>query len=382
MILRKFNYFEFSDKPNAWSLSGLILEKINLLVGKNATGKTNTLTKISWLGNMLAGIQPQLLNSGNYDVEFVDDVNTYRYKLNLSFQKVQFEELSINDEQKFTRGSDGIGKIFSAQFKTDMDFHLSPNQLVVTSKRDAIQHPFLEELSKWAEGQRLYEFSSKLGQDTIFIANDMNNIIVDPRDMNSVIGLFVKGEQEFAQNFRKNIINSMKEIGYELSNIGVTSNLSPLPPISIPGATNGLVLYIGEKNSQTAIRQNEMSQGMFRALSLIIQITYNTLKKLSTTVLIDDIGEGLDFERSTNIIKIISRIAEEGKGQVIMSTNDRFVMNNIPLKYWQVIQRNGGECQVFNYQNSKEKFDEFEYMGLNNFDFLATDYLNSEWKKA
>jgi ABC-type enterochelin transport system ATPase subunit len=388
MILRKFNYFEFSDKPNAWSLDGLILENINLLVGKNATGKTNTLTKIAWLGNMLAGTRPQLLNSGNYDVEFFDENgNVYQYKLNLLLQKVQYEELIISGELKFKRDASGIGKIFSAQFKTEMDFHLPSNQLVVVSKRDAIQHPFLEELAKWAEGQRMYAFSSKLGQDTVFIVNDMNNINVDPRDMNSVIGLFVKGEQEFSQDFRKRIIGSMKDIGYELSNIGVTSSPGSLPPIPLPPiplstGTNGLMLYVGEKSTQTAIVQHQMSQGMFRALSLIIQVTYNTLKNLSTTILIDDIGEGLDFERSTNIIKILSKIAEEGKGQIIMSTNDRFVMNNIPLKHWQIIQRSGGKCRIFNYHNSKEKFDEFEYMGLNNFDFLATDFINSKWEKA
>jgi hypothetical protein len=73
-------------------------------------------------------------------------------------------------------------------------------------------------------------------------------------------------------------------------------------------------------------------------------------------------------------------MAETNDIQLIMSTNDRFVMNNVPLKYWQVIQRNGGECTVFNKRNSKEKFDDFEYTGLNNFDFLATDFINSEWK--
>jgi hypothetical protein len=65
-----------------------------------------------------------------------------------------------------------------------------------------------------------------------------------------------------------------------------------------------------------------------------------------------------------------------------MSTNDRFVMNNVPLEYWQVIQRDGGKCKIFNYKNSKEKFDDFEYTGLNNFDFLATDFINSEWEPA
>jgi hypothetical protein len=143
------------------------------------------------------------------------------------------------------------------------------------------------------------------------------------------------------------------------------------------------MIYLSEKDSGAVVWQPNISQGMFRALSLIIQITYNILKNLPTTILIDDIGEGLDFDRSSRLIKLLVEIAEKNENiQLIMSTNDRFVMNAVPLQYWQVIQRNGGECQVFNYQNSKEKFDEFEYMGLNNFDFLATDYLNSEWEKA
>ena len=98
MILKEFNYSEFENTPNSWSLEGMTLENINLLVGKNATGKTNALTKIMWLGNILTGKQPQLLNSGNYDVEFTDNNDIYRYKLNLSEQSVQYEELIINSD--------------------------------------------------------------------------------------------------------------------------------------------------------------------------------------------------------------------------------------------------------------------------------------------
>ena len=376
MILRKFDYSEFANEPNAWSLEGMILENINLIVGKNATGKTNSLTKIAWLGNMLAGMQPQLLNSGNYNVEFSDDNETYGYRLDISLQEIQFEELIINNKSKFKREKDGKGKIYSDELKTDLDFQLSQNQLVVTSKRDAIQHPFLEKLAKWAEGQRMYAFS-KLGQDVIFIANDMSNINVDPRDTNSVIGLYVKGKHEFGNDFKERIINSMNEIGYELTEVDTVSDIGSIPPVPFIMGTN-LTLYVKEKDSKTAILQYQMSQGMFRALSLIIQITYNTLKNLPTTILIDDIGEGLDFARSTSVIKLISKVADEGKCQLIMSTNDRFVMNNVPLKYWQIIQRNGGQCKIFNYHNKKEGFDKFKYTGLNNFDFLATDFINSE----
>jgi hypothetical protein len=382
MILKKFNYSEFTDKPNSWSLDGLDLENINLLVGKNATGKTNTLTKIDWLGNMLAGRQPQLLNSGNYDVEFTThDNKVYLYKLNLLAHNVEYEKLTIDDEPKFERGKDGKGQIFTAQFNGNMDFQLSPNQLVVTSKRDAIQHLFLEELVKWAEGQRMYVFGSNMGKDTFCLINNMSNINVDPRNTNSVISLYIKGEQEFPQNFRKRIIDSMKSIGYVLSDIGISHTNILLPPIPNAG-NNGVVLYVSEKNSNATILQPDMSQGMFRALSLIIQITFNTLKRLPTTILIDDIGEGLDFDRSTKLINLLIELAEDSKYiQLIMSTNDRYVMNNVPFKYWQLIDRNGGKCSIYNYQNSKEIFDEFKYTGLNNFDFLATDFIHAEWEQ-
>jgi len=50
---------------------------------------------------------------------------------------------------------------------------------------------------------------------------------------------------------------------------------------------------------------------MFRALSLIIQITYLKFKqKEQITILIDDIGEGLDFERANNLIKYLIKIAD------------------------------------------------------------------------
>jgi hypothetical protein len=181
---------------------------------------------------------------------------------------------------------------------------------VVSSKRDAIQHPFLEGMSKWAEGQRIYEFGSSLGKNIVFFINDINNIFVNPRDANSVIGFFIKGEQEFPDNFRENIINSMKTIGYELSKIGSTPNPNPLNPPFAAG-TNGVILYAVEKNSTADILQPQMSQGMFRALSLLIHITYNIMKKEPVTILIDDIGEGLDFDRSSRLIKLLIEIAEK-----------------------------------------------------------------------
>ncbi|MDR1553026.1 MAG: hypothetical protein LBS69_06145, partial [Prevotellaceae bacterium] len=46
MILQRFKYSEFSGQPQEWRLEEFSLEKVNLLVGKNATGKTHTISAI------------------------------------------------------------------------------------------------------------------------------------------------------------------------------------------------------------------------------------------------------------------------------------------------------------------------------------------------
>jgi hypothetical protein len=377
MILRKIDYHEFDGESNYWALKPFELGKINLLVGKNATGKTNTITKITWLGNMLAGTQLQLLNSCSYDAEFVDIDDVYKYSLKLSFGKVDSERLEINDEEKFVRNKDGIGEIYADELGRKIKFQLPSNQLVAVSRCDAIQHPYLNKLSDWANGLRMYEFGSPLGKNIYFATNDIHQGAVNPRKSDRVVALYVNGKQEFGQDFGRRIISYMKEINYDLLDIGVAT----VPNTLVSRVAYIKMICLSEKDSDAIVWQPDISQGMFRALSLLIQITYNLMKGNSSTILIDDIGEGLDFDRSSRLIKLLVKIAEENENiQLVMSTNDRFVMNAVPLEYWQVIQRNGGECHVFNYQNSKEKFDEFEYMGLSNFDFLRTDFINSRWE--
>ena len=107
-----------------------------------------------------------------------------------------------------------------------------------------------------------------------------------------------------------------------------------------------------------------------------MQINYAVLAGQPSCILIDDIGEGLDFERSCALIKLLMEKARTSSVQLVMSSNDRFVMNAVPLEDWSVLQRHRGGCSVRNYANSKEAFDEFKFTGLNNFDFLAVDYLS------
>jgi hypothetical protein len=240
----------------------------------------------------------------------------------------------------------------------------------------------LEKIFFWANGLIFYRFGSHLGKNhsiAINVAESLSLQTINQKNTEMPIEIFALGVKKFPGDFQERIISCMREIGFNISDVSIGPDryLRFNSPEGVPF----LLLNITEEGVNAPVSQMELSQGMFRSLSLIIQLTFNILDNTTTTILIDDIGEGLDFDRSSRLIKLLIATVEKNDNiQLIMSTNDRFVMNNVPLEYWQVIQRKDGKCQVFNYHNSKEKFDEFEYTGLNNFDFFRTDFLNSKWE--
>ncbi len=100
------------------------------------------------------------------------------------------------------------------------------------------------------------------------------------------------------------------------------------------------------------------------------------MSKQSTLFLVDDIGEGLDYERSTSIIDLLIKHSKKSINQVIMTSNDKFVMNNVSLKYWTILTRTAGIIKAFTSRSNPKEFKDFEYMGLSNFDFFKSNQLH------
>src|SRR5262249_44511398 len=149
-------------------------------------------------------------------------------------------------------------------------------------------------------------------------------------------------------------------------------------PVNLPPSARLMCLSVKEKSLKAKTDQNVMSQGMFRVLALLIFTNYLTMAKKAGCIIIDDIGEGLDFERSCQLIDVLREKAKASGVQFIAATNDRFVMNKVPLEEWSVLQRKGSHLSAKNYQNSRKLFDTFKMMGLNNFDFLQYDFANED----
>jgi len=375
MFLKSIEYTQFGGTSRLWKLEGCTLGNINLIVGKNATGKSRTLNIVNGLANLLSGQDKLRYISGKYAVEFDNNGKDVNYILHYENMSIIKEELNINSENKLKRGKDGIGSIYYAKRRESIDFQTPPNKLAAATRRDTIQHPFLEDLHNWGKHVRHYRFGTELGQRQLAVVIEKEEKarqqVLNPKNTNFVVAMFLEGKKKYSEKFIEKIVKDMNTIGYSLEDIGIhTPDI--LMESNLPTEPVGLYVKEGDLSSRTD--QMDMSQGMFRALSLIIQIHYSLFTSTPSCILIDDIGEGLDFERSSVLVKLLIERAKNSSIQLIMATNDRFTMNSVPLEYWLIIQRMGGICKIYNQSNSPQLFDDFKLTGLNNFDFFSSEY--------
>ena len=349
MTLRSIDYKQFIGKPAEWHIEGCTFDMINLIVGKNASGKTMTLNIIRSLSDLLSRHRKLPFVSGNYIINFIKNSKEIEYVLEYDNTEVLNESLKIGSNVFLKRGSDGKGKIYAQEIKKEISFQVPNDEIAAFVKRDAIQHPFLQDLYNWGDNLIPFSFGTTLGSDYYAATSEVIEIKkqIDLRDTKLARPVFKKGESQIGEKFLKAVSTDMSTIGYSIDNI----KIGPISGLTLKGLQG---LLVKESDLEYDIEQQSISQGMFRAMSLIIQLNYALVQKKLSCILIDDIGEGLDYDRSSKLIKLIMGKAKKYNIQLIMSTNDRFVMNNVPLKYWSVIVRRGNIVRIYNYRNSRE----------------------------
>jgi energy-coupling factor transporter ATP-binding protein EcfA2 len=376
MRLRTLDYAEYQVTPREWSLNGLMLGQVNLVVGKNASGKSRTLNVINGLGRLLSGAQkPAAMSSGSYKILFDHEGRLLRYNIDIQDRKVLHEEFIDGETVRLTRGEGGSGRIYHVKEDQDFDFQTPESDAAAVARLDKIQHGFLAPLAEWAEGVRHYEFGSYMGRTHLAV------IVTpppdpDPRDANAIIGLFRRGVKLFPNVFAETVKRDMSAIGYEIDDIGTMAPTDIALQIPLGSNIEPMILYVKERDLAGVTQQPYISQGMFRALAVIIHMAYATLASRPSCIIVDDIGEGIDFDRSCKLIKLIRDRAKQADIQLILSTNDKFVMNEVPIEEWSILQRTGGHVWVRNHANAKDAFDNFQYVGMSNFTFFEMDFVN------
>ncbi len=388
-----------------WQLNGFTLRSQNLIVGVNASGKSMVVARIRMLASLVAGdAKPDefhLSRNVHMIAEFENIDGNIKYELGINESQVVVEKFIVGTETLMSREEGGTGKIRYLETGKDMEFQSPQSMLAVVSREDSKQHPFFQPLYQWGRDLYCAHFGTNLGKPLVMIVGPTpaSKSLQDPtiRPNTEIIILLQRGLLSSASDkFKKSIIDDMTYLGYFLDDIGLTTAPELLrssssttanfvnfgPQVSSSSGGMPVIMFLKERGLEQNINQYDISQGMWRALAIIIYLNFAKISAMPSCIVIDDIGEGLDFDRSRLLIQLLRAGLREANVQLIMSTNDRFVMNDVPLEDWSVLRRVGSSVDALNYDNSRIVFDNFKMAGLSNFDFFRSEFWTKSDEKA
>jgi AAA15 family ATPase/GTPase len=378
MYLRQFSFRENAGKTIEWLIDNVKLGEINLVVGKNSSGKTRTLNALTDLVDMLKGRGTRASGPVNYELIFRNSEDFMRYELEYDLETIRMERLYMGDDLVLERGEDGRGviKYESTPGSIYLEFEIPHDQLACYAKRDRLQHPFIEIIHGWAVSLRRFDFSGDLGKTRYALKSAFEPREIDLSITNNSLVPIITIANEAYPAFKQQVMEDMKEISYNVEDFGIIHFSERFGQAD----QDRYAVYTSEEGLEKKVTQRDMSQGMFRAFSVLVQINYYIKCGHKGFVIIDDIGEGLDFSRAKLLVQLLIRKGRASGIQLIMSTNDSFIMNAVDIEHWAVMTREGNKISLFNYENSKEIFEEFKFTGLNNFDFYASEFFKSGFR--
>jgi AAA domain, putative AbiEii toxin, Type IV TA system len=360
MELIKFSCYLNKDSGynNDWIIEDVNLNPLNLLVGKNSTGKSRALRVIKSFSNC---IKNGIITHGHFIFHFKTSKNdNLIYEMKSDSLSLFYERITLNKDVLLSRNNISA-QLYSYTEQLDQIVHPPKNRLTLHTRRDVNEYPFFEEIVAWAENLQYFNFGHLHTTTSVFDSETLDKESV----LSSVLTV---GEMldRISIDSKANIIKNFNELGYDIENLFANEKRDKKE------------ILIKEKYLNDPVSEVSISQGMYRAISLLVFIQYMIEIKSIKTIVIDDLCEGLDYDRASKLGKKVFEILEKNNIQVIATTNDYFLMNSIDIDYWNILKRKDNIITSYNKVSNPELFKKFDFSGLMNFDLFTSDFLAKE----
>lgn len=339
-------------KKRGWETDRLDVFSQNLIVGKNAVGKSTVIRSLSDMASLVS--QRRVIGSNEHltcivAIENDEFIAIYRFS---------FKDSNVHKENLVVVYSDGSKKQWIERTADEAKFDgvvVNPPQdkLLLNLKRDTVLYPAIESIISWAENVDAFSFNEfDLDGDERLYSRFING----GDNLYSMV-------KALSPESIENVIKVAEDMGYHLEKIE-----------TFEYADVKKVIFV-EKGVNEPLLDFNLSKGMFRTLYLLIYLEYVAKSGKPATLLIDDLCEGLDYDRSTKLGKYVFDYCSENDIQLIATSNDSFLMDVVDLNYWSILQREGSKVSAINHKNHPEIFEDFSFTGLSNFDLLSSDFI-------
>jgi hypothetical protein len=336
-----------------WSLSGLNFSETSLIVGRNAVGKSKTIEALNSLVSVI--LQTKEIAEGDnffYKITFSDDDTELIYSFACVQGNISLEQLIENNENILIKRDENSTTFFNDEINPPS------NKLTINVRRDTKLYPQIEKIVNWAENS----YGILFNQINMF--SNATKFFSTMSKTESLIPMFEK----LSDNLKLEIQEELNILGYSINKLEIVNFGNEKSDIK--------VLHIEENGVNIFLWEALLSQGMQRALYILVLLFYIASQKKETqTIVIDDFCEGLDYDRSIKLGRYLYKFCLENNVQLITTSNDSFLMDVVDLKYWNILQREGNKVTAINIYNSPELFEDFEFTGLSNFDLFSSDFI-------
>ena len=333
----------FSYKTDQWHLKAMKLNQQTLVVGENATGKTKMQTALFRVIDtiLMKPVAPTLEKVFVAAFSFLTSSgkNLY-YTISVVDGKISSESLFYDEKDKLAERENG-----KCSFYGDQDIVLPEKMSVLQAKTDLNKYPEAASVIEWANTSRRISFSSL--HPTMVEKTPTIEDMYKTLEASEISG----------------IVEDLNELGYHFQEFKLYDLGENMP-----------FAYLKEQGVSKEIFAMDMSNGLYRVLYILLYMFYVSKQNVKF-ITIDDLGEGLDYNRSTKLGKIMFDFCKEHDIQLIASSNDNFLMDTVDLNDWLILCREGSEVSGISNLTHPRLFERFKRTGLRNFDIFRTDFI-------
>jgi predicted ATPase len=341
----KITKFSFKNNHTSWELAETDFHPtMNLLVGASGVGKTKILNAIKTVLRVAKGTRFNTIFDTKWQLAFqLDDKNIYEWAIEFSNQKgdkngsemplIESETLKINKKTIFKRDKN------STTFKGKPTLNLNREESLMSVLKEEnpiniLNSAFLKQpsidTSVFSDYNQSTEFFTKtLGE----LSTDYANIDAI-RNNNQYIWtklalLYLVDLQAFIKlkNIFIDVFPSIEDIKFD----------------TVPHNDRITLFFIKEKGVQNWISQYDISAGMFKTF---IELGRIYLSPDNSLILIDEFENSL----GANCIDAVTEsiINSNRNYQFIITSHHPYIINNIPVKNWKIVSREGGLVRTHN----------------------------------
>ncbi len=336
----KVKYFSYKSGYEQWELTHTDFQpNLNLLVGASGVGKTKILLALTRIIGFGQGITTSFFRDTSWEIAF-DLLGNQRVIWKVKFYSsnndneeilVENESLTINSEKIFERDSQ------NTFFQNSKLPNLNRTEsLIVSLKQEPSVAPIFQAFTAFQNDNSVHFDSIRT-----FYQNQSSQL--STHNLSVQIDFFKKNKNlrnaKLDYWYKLALAYSVDKKSFDYIKEQFISTFPTVEDIKFDTAFDDrwTILFIKESNVDRWIGQENISAGMFKTLNELAKIYFAAPNSL---ILIDEFENSLGINCINAVTESIKY--DDNNLQFIITSHHPYIINNIPVKNWKIVTRDGG----------------------------------------